>query len=131
MAFLSLKSPLPLFHLLRFWLPSLIKWFLQPNLSSHLIFLCFLIFLLLTCCGLWLFIGFCVGDSDGSVASIEQRSHIKSLLVSMFHQTWNRRYFRHIMITSCVGLEPFMLAINLDVMSSSNIFSNLIYVLPF
>ena len=37
----------------------------------------------------------------------------------------------YIRITSCVGLELFILAINLNDMSFSNIFSNLIYVLLF
>ena len=69
-------------------------------------------------CGL--FVGFCMGDSNGSVASITQKSHIKSLLVSMLHRTWNLRYSRHIKITSYIGLESFLLAINLDAMSSSN-----------
>ena len=32
------------------------------------------------------------------------------------------------MIIFCVGLEPFLLAINLDVMSSSNIITSLIYL---
>ena len=44
-------------------------------------------FLSPTCCGVWLFvslfIGFCVGDSNRNTASIKQRSHIKSLFVSM------------------------------------------------
>ena len=35
------------------------------------------------------------------------------------------------MIITCVNLEPFLLAINLDVVSSFNIFNNLIYVLRF
>ena len=85
-------------------------------------------FLSPTCCGVWLFVGFCVGDSDGSIASIRQRSHFKSLFVSMLYQIWNLMYSIHIRIISCVGLEPFILAINLDVLSSSNVFSNLIYV---
>ena len=44
-------------------------------------------------------------------------SLIRSLFVSMFHQTWNLRYFRHLRITICVGLEPFLFAINMDVVS--------------
>ena len=32
------------------------------------------------------------------------------------------------MIISCVGFEPFLFAINLDVVLSSNVFSSLIYV---
>ena len=64
------------------------------------------------------FIGFCVDDSNDIAASIRQRSQIKSLLVSMFH-----------VITSCVCLEPFLLIINLNVMSSFTVFSSLIYVL--
>ena len=70
LAFLGLKSPIPLFQLLRYGLSPLIKWFLSPDLSFRLIFLCFLMFLLSTCCDVWLFVGFCVGNSDGSVASI-------------------------------------------------------------
>ena len=128
MAFLGLKSPLSLFRLLRSKLSPLIKWFLPPDRSFHLIFLCFLMFLSLTYCGMWLFIGFFMGDSNDSAASIKQKSHIISLLISMLHQTWNLRYFRHIRITSCIGLESFLLAINLDAMSSSNIFSSLIFV---
>ena len=89
-------------------------------------------FLSLTCCSVWLFVslfvGCCVGDSDSSAALIKQRSHIKSMFVSMLHQTLNLKYSRHIRIICCVGLEPFLLAINLDVVSSSNVFSNLIYV---
>ena len=69
-----------------------------------------------------------ISDSDDNAASIRQRSHIKSLLVSMFHETWNLRYSRHIRITTCVCLVSFLLAINLDAMSSSNVFSSLIYV---
>ena len=34
----------------------------------------------------------------------------------------------HIRIISCVSLEPFLLTLNLDAMSSSNVFSSLIYV---
>ena len=56
-----------------------------------------------------LFIGFCVGNSDYIVASIRQRSHIKSLLVSMLYRIWNLRYFRHIRIIFCVGLEVFLI----------------------
>ena len=32
------------------------------------------------------------------------------------------------MMISCVGLEPFLFAFNLDVMSSTNVFNSLIYV---
>ena len=54
-------------------------------------------FLLPTCCNMWLcycvmvvlFIGFYVGDSDDKVISIKQKSHIKSLFVSMLHQMFN------------------------------------------
>ena len=53
-------------------------------------------FMSLTCYDVWLFVGFCVGDSDGSTVSIRQRSHIKSLFIIMLHQTWNLRYFRHL-----------------------------------
>ena len=64
------------------------------DLSFHSIFLCFLVFLSSTCCGIWFchctkvdpFIGFCVGDLDDNAISIRQRSYIKSLFVSMFHQ---------------------------------------------
>ena len=49
---------------------------------------------------------------------------IESLLISIFHQTWNLRYTRHNMIISHVGLESFLLAINFVAMSSSNVFSS-------
>ena len=72
-----------------------------------------------------LFIGFYVGDSDDNIASIRQKSHIKSLLVSMLHQTWNLRYSRHIRIIFCVAFELFLITINLDAMSFSNVFNSL------
>ena len=75
-----------------------------------------------------LFIGFCVDDLNRNATSIKQKTHIKSLFINMLHQTWNLRYSRHIMIISYVGLKLFLLAINLNIVSSSNIFSNLIYV---
>ena len=129
LAFISLKSPLSLFRLLRSRFSPLIKCFLPPDQSFYLIFLCFLMLLSPTCCGVWLFIGFFfMRDSNDNAASIKQKSHIKSLLVSMLHQTWNLRYSRHIRITSCAGLESFLLAINLDVMSSSNVFRSLIFM---
>ena len=73
-----------------------------------------------------LFVDFCMSDSNGRVTSIKHRTHIKSLFVSMLHQIWNPRYSRHIRIIICVGLEPFFLAINLNVLSSFNVFSSLI-----
>ena len=76
-----------------------------------------------------LLVGFRIDDLDSRAVSTRQRSHIKSLFVNMLHQIWNLRYSRHLRITNCVGLEPFILTINLDVMSSSNIFSMLVYVL--
>ena len=125
LAFLGLKSPIPLFCLFKYELSPSIKWFLPHDLSFHLLFFCFLMFLPPTCCDMWLLISFCVGDSIGSVASIRQRSHIKSMFVNMLHQTWNLRYSRHLRIISFIDLEPFLLAINLDVVSS-NVFSSLI-----
>ena len=56
-----------------------------------------------------LFISFYVGNSDYSVASIRQRSHIKSLLVSMLYRIWNLRYTSHIRIIFCIGLELFLI----------------------
>ena len=50
------------------------------------------------------------------------------LFVGMPYQTWNLRYYKNIRIISYVGLESFLLYINLDVVSSSNVFSSLIYV---
>ena len=73
-------------------------------------------FLFSTCYRVWLFIGFCVNDSDNSIASIRQRSYNKSLCNNMLHQTCNLMYFKYIMIISCIDLEPFFFAINLDVM---------------
>ena len=37
-------------------------------------------------------------------------------------------YFRHIMIIYYIGIESFILIINLDVVSSFDVFSSLIYV---
>ena len=34
----------------------------------------------------------------------------------------------HIRIISYIGIEPFLLVINLDVVSSSNVFSSLIFM---
>ena len=79
------------------------------------------------CYDMLLFIGYYVNDLDGSVVSIRQRTE-KS------HQIYDRqcissfRYFIHIMITSCVDLEPFLLDISLDAMSYFNVFSDLIFV---
>ena len=65
----------------------------------YLIFLCFLMFLSLTCCNVCffvsLFIGFCVDNSDDNVASIRQRSHIKSIFIGMIYHILNLRYSRH------------------------------------
>ena len=47
---------------------------------------------------------------------------------SMLHLICNLRYSTYIRIMSCIGLELFLFAINLDVVSSSNIFNSLIYV---
>ena len=75
-----------------------------------------------------MFVGFYVGDYDNSVVSIRKRSHIKSIFVNMLLQTWNLRYSKHIMIIRCVNFEPFLLSINLDVVSLFNVFSSLIYM---
>ena len=75
-----------------------------------------------------LFIGFRVGDSDDVAISIRWRSHIKFLFVGILHQIWNLRYSRHLMITNYVGLEPFILVIYMNAMSSSNVFSTLVFV---
>ena len=87
MAFLGLKSPVPLFRLIRSGFSPSIKWFLLPDISFSFVFPLFLMFLSSTCSGVWLFVGFFVGDSDGSTASIKQKSHFKSLFISMLHQT--------------------------------------------
>ena len=84
-------------------------------------------FLSSTCCCVCLFIGFCGDDSNGNAASIRQRSHIKSMFIGMVLQTWNFKYCRHIMVISYASLEPFFLTFKLNVVSSLNIFSNLIY----
>ena len=98
------------------------------NLSFYFIFLCFLIFLSSICYDVLFFVGFYVNDLNSSAISIKQKSHIKSLIVSVFHHTLNLMYFIHVMITSCVDLKPFLLDISLDVMSSSNVFNDLIFM---
>ena len=70
-----------------------------------------------------LFVGFRVGDSDSKTFSIRQKSHIKSLFINILYQIWNLRYSKHLKITNCVSLKPFILAINLDIMSFSNFLS--------
>ena len=69
-----------------------------------------------------------MGDSGCSAALMRQKNHIKSLFINILLQTLNLRYSRHIRIISYVGRKLFLLAINLDVVSSSNVFSSLIYV---
>ena len=69
---------------------------------------------------------FFVDDSDGRKISIKQRRHIESHFVSILHKIWDFRYSRHLRIINCVNLEPFILAINLNVVSSSNVFSTLV-----
>ena len=61
---------------------------------------------------------------DSSATSIRQISHIKSLFINMLHRTKNLRYSRHIITISCVDLASFLLTINLDVVSSFNVFNN-------
>ena len=51
------------------------------------------------------------------------------LLVSMFHHILNFRYSKHINITYFIGFKLFLLAINFNILSFSNIFSNLISIL--
>ena len=46
----------------------------------------------------------------------------------MFHQIWNLIYYRHLKIINCVGFEQLIFAINVDVLSSFNVFSTLVYV---
>ena len=58
-----------------------------------------------------LFVSICVSDSHDRVVSIRQRNHIKSLFVSMFHQIYNLRYFKHYRITNYVNLKPFILTV--------------------
>ena len=79
---------------------------------------------------MWLFVGFCVSDSNGSVASIIQRSHIKSCSSVCFIRLEILSILgnRHIRIISYVILESFILVINLDVVSYSNVFNILIFV---
>ena len=79
------------------------------------------------CTTIDLFVAFHMGDSDNRAISIKQRNHIKFLFVNMFHQIRNHMYSIHLMITNCVSLEQFILAINIDV-SSSNVFITLVSV---
>ena len=60
--------------------------------------------------------------------SIRQRSHIKSIFVSMLLHVWNLSNAKHLRITNCVDFESFLIVINLDVMSSFNVFSTLVSV---
>ena len=73
-----------------------------------------------------LFIDFHMGNSNSRVTLIRQRSRIESLFIGMLYQIWNHMYSKHLRI--CVSLELFILVINLDVMSSSNVSRTLISV---
>ena len=53
---------------------------------------------------------------------------IKSPFVIMLHQIWNLKYFMHLKITNFISLDPFILAINLNALSSFNVFSILIFM---
>ena len=76
-----------------------------------------------------LFVGFRINNSYGIAISIKLRNHIKSLFVSILQQILNLKYSRHFRIPGCcVGLELFILAINLDVVSSFNVFTTLVFV---
>ena len=85
--FFELKSPLLLFLPLRYEFFILIKWFIPIDLSFHLIFPYFLIFLSSICYDVGLFVSFYIGDSNNSAASIKQISHIKSIFITMFCHT--------------------------------------------
>ena len=85
--FFSLKSPISSFILFRFEFSISIKCFLPLDLSLHSIFPMFLMFLSLTSYDVWFFIRFCMSDSDDNTTSIRQRSHIKSLFISMLHKS--------------------------------------------
>ena len=69
-----------------------------------------------------LFVGFRVDDSNDKAVLIRQRNHIKFLFVDMLQQIWN------LTITNCKGFEYFIIDINLDVVSSSNVFNILVFV---
>ena len=56
-----------------------------------------------------LFVNFRVGVLDGIDVSIRQISHIKSQFVNILNQILNLKYYRHLMITICVGFEPYLL----------------------
>ena len=68
--FFGLKLPLLLFRLLIYELFPSVKWYFSPDLNFYLIFLYFLMFLSSTCCGVCLFVDFCVSDLDGSTTLI-------------------------------------------------------------
>ena len=74
------------------------------------------------------FVGFHRDNLDSITVLIRQISHIKSLFVSMLQHNWNLRYSRYFRITNYVGLELFLFIINLDVVSSSNVFSTLVFM---
>ena len=80
------------------------------------------------CTKIDLLVAFRVGDSNSRTVSIKQRNHNKSLISSMLHHIYNLRYSRHLRNTNCVAFEPLILDINLDVVSSSNVFCTLVFV---
>ena len=82
-----MKPSFLLFHLFIYKFSSLIKWFLSSDLNFHLIFPLIFYVLAPIYYNVWLFISFCMSDSNDNTTSIKQRSHIKSLFVIMLHQT--------------------------------------------
>ena len=84
-------------------------------------------FLSPTCYGSWLFVGFCMGNSNKSAALIKQINHFKSLFKVCFIRPIILCIIS-ILRLLCVGLMSFLLVINLDVVSFSNVFNSLISI---
>ena len=62
-----------------------------------------------------------MGDSNSKVDSIMTSSQI--IVVSMLQKSWSHMYSCYHRIIKCVGFKTIHYAINLDVTSSSRVFS--------
>ena len=67
----------------------------------------------------------CVGNSNGKIDSIKTSSQI--MVVSML-QNWSHIYSSHHRIIKCVGFKSIHCTINLNVATSSKVFSEFDYI---
>ena len=78
----------------------------------------------------WCSVYLCLGNLDEQNI-YDQKQEIKSIIINMI-QNWNHKYFSHnsnikylVLIIKYIGFESIRYAINVDVVSSFMIFSDL------